>query len=111
MMLALSTSPYFTSDFELQIAWYVEHAGEDVARRYSESVVHTVGRLCGNPGLGARCEFKHPKLNTLRFCQVVRPFQKHLIFYRYDDKNLFAERVMHGSRDLPNRLLEPPAAD
>ena len=111
MILALSPSPYFTADFDLQIAWYVERADERVARRYAESVVHTLGRLCDNPGIGARCGFRHPMLSTLRFCPIARPFQKHIIFYRYDDKNLFAERVMHGSRDLPNRLLEPPGAD
>ena len=110
MILALSPSPYFTADFDLQIAWYIERAGEHVARRYAESVVQTLGRLCENPGMGARCEFKHPRLTTLRFCQIARPFQKHIIFYRCDDKNLFVERVMYGSRDLPRRLLEPPAA-
>ena len=70
MNLALGASPYFSADFDGQIAWYM-----------------------------------------LRFCQIARPFQKHVIFYRYDDKSLFAERVMHGTRDLPRRLLEPPAAD
>ena len=111
MILALSPSPFFTADFDLQIAWYVERAGEHVARRYAESVVHTLGRLCENSGIGARCDFKHPKLTMLRFCPVARPFQKPIVFYRFDDQNLFAERVMHGSRDLPNRLQEPPAAD
>jgi hypothetical protein len=31
-----------------------------------------------------------------------------LIFYRFDDQRLFAERIIHGSRDLPRRLLESP---
>jgi hypothetical protein len=31
-----------------------------------------------------------------------------LIFYRYDGTTLCAERVVHGARDLPRRLTEPP---
>jgi len=31
-----------------------------------------------------------------------------LIFYRHDGERLFAERLMHGARDLPRRLVEPP---
>jgi hypothetical protein len=34
------------------------------------------------------------------------PFTLHLIFYRYDAVMLHAERVMHGARDLPQRLVE-----
>ena len=111
MNLALRASPYFSADFDGQIAWYVERAGEQVARRYADTVVHTLRRHCENPEIGPRCEFKHPMLQMLRFCQIARPFQKHVIFYRYDDTSLFAERVMHGTRDLPRRLIEPPAAD
>jgi plasmid stabilization system protein ParE len=31
-----------------------------------------------------------------------------LIFYRNNGDALSIERVMHGARDLPRRLLEPP---
>jgi hypothetical protein len=30
------------------------------------------------------------------------------LFYRHDSTGLFAERLMHGARDLPMRLIEPP---
>jgi plasmid stabilization system protein ParE len=29
-----------------------------------------------------------------------------LIFYRFDEETLMAERVIHGARDLPRRLLQ-----
>jgi len=32
----------------------------------------------------------------------------HLIFYRFNNETLFAEGVIHGARDLPWRLLQPP---
>jgi len=35
---------------------------------------------------------------------------RHLIFYRFDRSTLYAERVIHGMRDLPRRLLQPPDA-
>jgi plasmid stabilization system protein ParE len=41
---------------------------------------------------------------------VQNPYHRHLIFYRFDDKKLFAERILHGARDLPRRLLQPPHA-
>jgi toxin ParE1/3/4 len=43
--------------------------------------------------------------------RVEPPFNVHLIFYRVVDDALFAERLMHGARDLPRRLLEPPGLD
>jgi hypothetical protein len=38
------------------------------------------------------------------------PFEVHLIFYRYTDEELSAERLMSGRRDLARRLSEPPAS-
>jgi hypothetical protein len=40
--------------------------------------------------------------------RVEAPFHNLLIFYRHDGKVLSVERLMHGSRDLPRRLVEPP---
>jgi hypothetical protein len=34
-----------------------------------------------------------------------------LIFYRHDETTLYVERSIHGARDLPRRLTQPPAAD
>jgi toxin ParE1/3/4 len=38
---------------------------------------------------------------------VKRPFDCHLLFYMESD-TLRVERIMHGARDLPQRLLEDP---
>ena len=32
------------------------------------------------------------------------------LFYRHDSAELFAERLMHGARDLPRRLADPPGS-
>ena len=39
---------------------------------------------------------------------VGRRFCEHLIFYRCRETSVSIERVMHGARDLPQRLLEAP---
>jgi plasmid stabilization system protein ParE len=42
---------------------------------------------------------------------VPRPFQKHVLFYEVMDGEAVMRRVLHGHRDLPRRLLEPPGAE
>ncbi len=52
-----------------------------------------------------------PKLAGIRFFLVRKPFDKHLIFYRVCGDTLDIVRIVHGMRDLPRRLLDPPGAD
>jgi hypothetical protein len=35
----------------------------------------------------------------------------HLVFYRVFERHLDAFRTLHGKRDLPGRLLDPPGAE
>ena len=39
---------------------------------------------------------------------VFRPFSKHILFYELREDDVVMRRAMHGQRDLPRRLLEPP---
>jgi plasmid stabilization system protein ParE len=71
-----------------------------VARRYLGALEATLVLLCHEPGLGRRRRFRHPLLRGFRSFRVNPPFNCHLIFYRYDDTTLYAERVMHGAREL-----------
>jgi hypothetical protein len=41
---------------------------------------------------------------------VFRPFQKHVLLYEVKDGSVIMRRAMHGHRDLPRRLTEPPGA-
>jgi plasmid stabilization system protein ParE len=50
-------------------------------------------------------------LRDWRFFVVFRPFHRHLVFYEVIGDEALLRRAMHGSRDLPNRLIEPPQAD
>ena len=108
MILALQRSDYFLRDFDLQFRWYLAQAGDAVADRYVDAVERTLQELAAQPGLGRRRAFRHDELQGLHSFRVRPPFDAHLIFYRYSNTELSAERVMHGRRDLPRRLRQPP---
>jgi toxin ParE1/3/4 len=110
MNLALERAEFFIHDFELQAGWYVREANLEVARRYLQALDATLQLLRVQPGLGRTRHFRHPQLKGIRSFRVSPPFNRHLIFYRFDRSTLYAERVIHGMRDLPRRLLEPPDA-
>jgi toxin ParE1/3/4 len=109
MSLGLERSAWFIEDFEQQARWYVRRAGEPVATRYLAALDQSLELLTRHPGLGRKRRFRHPRLRGIRSYRVKPPFHKHLIFYWYGAAVLYAERVIHGARDLPRRLLEPPA--
>jgi len=66
--------------------------------------------LAQHPLLGPRVGLTHPRLRDWRFIVVFRPFKKHIPFYEEADDDVLMRRAMHGHRDLPRRLLEPPGA-
>jgi toxin ParE1/3/4 len=111
MTLSLRRSEDFDGDFDLQYRWYLEHANATVANRYLDAVWSTLRLLAAQPELGQRRRFRHSAFKNLRPFRAVSPYQLHLIFYRHDAVELSVERVMHGARDLPSRLIEPPGSE
>ena len=107
MNRTITKSERFLADFDLQYRWYFQRAGEELARRYLLAVDYTLGKLAQRPDLGRIRHFPQPKLRDIRSFSVEPPFDVHLIFYRFDESHLDAWRIMHGARDLPNRLIEP----
>lgn len=98
----------FIADVERQSEWYAINAGWDVAENYL-AAVEAAGRLLAqHPQLGPRGWFIHPRLREWRFFVVFRPFQRHILFYEVTADSVVMHRAMHGHRDLPRRLLEPP---
>jgi plasmid stabilization system protein ParE len=98
----------FIADIEQQYRWYLENANQDVAERYLAAVEATCRLLGRHPKLGPGAGFNHPRLREWRFFVVLRPFKKHVLFYEVVEGNAVMRRAMHGHRDLPTRLLEPP---
>ncbi len=107
--MSVRKSDDFIADIERQFEWYVLKAGWDVADGYLDAVEATCRLLGQHPQLGPLGGFTHPRLRNWRFFVVFRPFKKHVLFYELDGDSVVIRRAMHGHRNLPRRLLEPPA--
>lgn len=108
MILEIRQSDFFSADLNKQLEWYRKHAGSEVAARYVDAVQVTVEMLARQPDLGRPRFARWPELTGIRSFRVHAPYQRHLVFYRFDDKYLAVERIIHGARDLPRRLLQSP---
>ncbi len=97
-------------DLALQYAWYAEKAGERIAERYLEAFRRATDALLLAPETGAPRRFRDPRLAGLRSLQLPGAFRVHLAFYRVEGDAIVVFRVLHGMRDLPRRLTEPPGA-
>ena len=82
-----------------------------MAERYGVTVVQTLLRLAQDPFAGRPRRFRNPQLNGIRSITVARPFNSHLVFYRVQGEIVVVVRVLHGARDLPRRLRQPPGSD
>ena len=111
MNLGVQKSPLFQADATSQFGWYFDEAGEELAWRFLRTVDLTLQKLSRQPGLGRVRRFRNPVLHGLRSFRVDPPFHRLLIFYRHNAAEVIAERLMHGSRDLPRRLVEPPGSE
>lgn len=107
MSLEIFIAQRAEQDITLQYRWYLENADLDVAERYLLAVHETIQSIAQQPDLGIRRHFAASELRKIRSIQVNKPFDRHLLFY-WDGNILRIERVMHGARDLPRRLLEEP---
>lgn len=95
-------------DLSHQYRWFLDNAGMDVAERYLAAFDASIAQLGSHPALGKACRFRAPELVGMRWWSVAAPFSAHLVFFRIMGDELSVERVMHGARDLPRRLAEPP---
>ena len=106
--MSVRKSDDFIADVERQYEWYVVNAGWEIAQRYLDAVEATCHLLEQYPMLGPPGGFLHPRLRAWRSFVVFRPFKKHILFYEVAGQDAVMRRAMHGQRDLPRRLLEPP---
>jgi len=109
MRRAVQKARVFAADFENLFSWYVDKAGAEVAWRFHAALDISLVKLSVRPDLGRPRHFRHPKLRGLRSFPTEHPFGSILIFYRANDEVLDAVRLMHGGRNLPRRLREPPS--
>ena len=111
MSLAVRIASEFHQDVARQIRWYLHHADAQIAGNYADAVEATLEFLGRFPEAGPRCRFLHSELHELRQFRVEGSFDRHQVFYRATASELIAVRTLHGMRDLPRRLLDPPGAE
>ena len=99
----LVVSDVAAADVLEQADWYRLQAGQALALRWERAVNSAVVRLLGRPAAGTRCKFRSSELTNVRR-SVIAGFPKHLMFYKFDEAEVFILRVVHGARDL-ERLL------
>lgn len=108
MSLRVQYAPWFDADFHFRTAWYAERGGDELAVRFVNAVEATISKLAEHPHLG-RCPYpRDPDLAELHSILVEPPFRKHILYFRFTPEELFVERLIHGARDLPRRLRDPP---
>ena len=110
MSLRVVQTPESLADIALQAEYYAREQNIALAERYIDAVKTTVRLLAGHPRIGKETDYAHRKLVGIRLFLVQKPFDKHLIFYRVCGNTLDIVRIVHGLRDLPRRLLDPPGA-
>ena len=98
-------------DIALQCAWYYREAGEGIAERYLDAFRGTVDLIGRQSGIGVLRRFCNPRLKGIRSFQLPAPFRVHLVFYREEGDGFVVFRVLHGMKDLPRRLTQPPGAE
>jgi toxin ParE1/3/4 len=87
------------ADILEQADWYATQSGTRLARHWETAVTSTISRILRRPALGPACKFRSPAIEGLRRATISK-FSRHLLFYRFDDDEVFVIRIVHGARDL-----------
>ncbi len=108
MSLLVSIAAQAEADVARQYQWYFQNTDIKVADRFLADFNDTVNKLAKHPGLGRQRKFRARELADIRSFPIGGSFAVLLVFYYYTADTLLIERVMHGARDLPRRLLQSP---
>jgi toxin ParE1/3/4 len=87
------------TDILEQAEWYAAQMGQPLAQRWQKAVMTAISHSLTRPATGAPCKFRSLALRDVRRA-TISGFPKHLLFYRFDDDEVFVLRVVHGARDL-----------
>jgi toxin ParE1/3/4 len=101
--------PAAANDLAEQAAWYITHAGQEVADRFLAAAKRTAEELLRAPEIGPHREHLNPALKGLRMFPV-QGFDRHLIFYRPTEAGIELVRVLHASRDVATIIAAEPSA-
>ncbi len=77
------------------------------AARLLDAARATFEQLAEAPELGARQEFQHNRLRSVRVWQV-RSFESYLVFYQPTQRGIEVIRLLHAARDIEGILADEP---
>ena len=86
-----------------QADWYRRQSGRPLAQRWEKAVTSAISFVLRHPAAGSPCTFSSPELHGIRRMAIPR-FPKHLLFYRFEGKEVLVLRIVHGARDLETLL-------
>jgi len=89
----------------IEQADYIAKDNLDVAERFLQAAESTFQKIGNFPEIGKLLTFPSSRLSDLRQYPV-KGFRKCLIFYRIVDSGVEIIRVLHGSRDLVEVLID-----
>ena len=86
-----------------ELAAYYGGESLDLELVFISAVERMFDTIAASPQIGAKREYIHPLLNSLRFWRVPQ-FPNILVFYREQDGVIEIVRLLHSSRDLDSLL-------
>ena len=90
-------------DLSQQVTFYKREVSVEAGKKLYKAAVQTFALLADQPGMGAPMVCAAiPDLHRWR----IKGYEKILIFYRYDEHNLYLIRILHGARDLDSLLSD-----
>lgn len=106
-MKPLIVRPEVTEDLERY--WvHIARDNEAAADKFLAAARLTEQRIQQFPSLGRRRRWRDHRLAGLRSRPLAHPFSAWIIFYRETTAAIEIVRILHGTMNLPARLLEPP---
>jgi plasmid stabilization system protein ParE len=104
--MTVQRSEFFDADLERQFGWYLLETDLDpgealaLATRFAEAVDAALDVLGRSPEIGRRRFQTYPDLDGTRSRPVRKPFNRFIIFYRFEGEVIHAERLLEGSSRL-----------
>jgi toxin ParE1/3/4 len=87
-------------------AWYLASKGTpELGHRFLVAAHHTFALLATHPAMGWHFRFSSPRLGALRVFRV-SGFEKMLVLYLPTDSGIEIVRVIHGSRNIINLVID-----
>ena len=88
------------------VSYYQREASARVALRFIDAIQDSYRRIADDPLIGSSRYAHEMEMPGLRF-SMVRRFP-YLVFYHSVGEGVEVWRILHGHREIPGRMREPP---